>query len=510
MIQRPERITETAGSFSGGSTTSFTLSVPAKRGVIRRVAVNIYGLTCSDTSTLRILLESPNGGAVLLLSNYGSFGEDGVSTAVSGYDLIFDPFAINDLSLNSISGRVYKTMAPFGESNIQFPTVTPEPPYVTVLDLTLPNENPSGDWKLHVYDFGSGGTITSWGIDFLYDSGVPNDTPMSDFYSGYPNLVNINSGFTADTYPIPFYVVGMNGRVDYMDINMNLAHPNPSDLTFILEAPDGTRSMFVSGTDLTSDESPRSVAFTDYGYALLKFKNDINSSLQDGTYQPTEYNYLNSPGFGLPAIGGNGYYEHRLYPTLFGDPNGTWNLYIEDRGSGSNGTVSNITLHWYAEETDRYALGGLLGAGSGFVDKNGIRISHGNSLNTIYNNTVNSTVVDTTNVVDNTVVKTNWIDLRVYLDDTGGTGSGPLKLYLLRSFDGVNFDTENADACLIKTITLNGSGLKVISVNTRESFGKMPPYWKIMIENNSPNDVFVNIVHISQKVDLPLPYPVLF
>jgi subtilisin-like proprotein convertase family protein len=345
---------------------------------------------------------------------------------------------------------------------------------------------------------------------------------MSDFYSWHLNSVNINSGSTADIYPIQFSIVGMNGRVDYMDINMDLAHPNLSDLTFIIEAPDGTKSMFVSGTDLISDESPRSISFTDYGDLLLKFKNDINNSLQNGAYQPTEYNYLNSPGFGLPPIGGNGYYEHRLYPTLFGDPNGIWNLYIEDRGSGSNGTVSNIMLHWHAEETERYALGGavvsgtvleeetyrpafggILVAGSGFVDKNGIRISNGNILETIYNNTVDSMVVDTTSVVNNTIVKTNWINLSVYLDDTGETGSGPLKLYLLRSFDGVNFDTENDDACLIKTITLNGSGLKVISVNTRESLGKMPPYWKIMIQNNSPNNVFVNIVHISQKVDLP-------
>jgi subtilisin-like proprotein convertase family protein len=445
-----------------------------------------------------------------------------VSTAVSNYDLIFDPFAINDLSLNSISGRVYKTMVPPGESGIQFPGIIPEPFYPNTLQYAFQNETPGGDWKLHVYDSGSGGTITNWGIDFLYDSGAPHDTPMSYTCSLYLNSVNINRGSTADIYPIQFCVTGLDGRVDYMHIDMDLTHPDISYLTFIIEAPDGTKSMFVSGTDLISEESPVRISFTDYSDLLLKFKNDINSNLQDGTYQPTEYNYLNSPGFGLPPIGGNGYYEHRLYPTLFGDPNGIWNLYIEDRGSGSKGTVSNIMICWYAEgvyrsafggavvsgtvleeETYRSAFGGIIVAGSGFVDKNGIRISNGNILETIYNNTVDSMVVDTTSVVNNTIVKTNWINLSVYLDDTGETGSGPLKLYLLRSFDGVNFDTENDDACLIKTITLNGSGLKVISVNTRESLGKMPPYWKIMIQNNSPNNVFVNIVHISQKVDLP-------
>jgi subtilisin-like proprotein convertase family protein len=486
MIQRPERITDTGGTFTGGATTTFTLAVPAKRGVIRRVAFGIYGLVAADTSTLRILVEAPNGDAVLLLSNVG-FGTDGGTTAVSGFNLIFDPFAYYDRSLNSVSGRVYKTATADGDEGLQVPDATPVPPYTPDLNFIFDTDTPEGTWKLYIYDSGSGGSFDYWGIDFEYDSGEPYDTPMSDFYATNFTKVNVNYGFTADVYPLEIEASGMNGRVDYMDVSFTLQHSDPSALTFILEAPNGAASMFVSGTSL---QNPGLVVvnFVDKTFAPSPFMSIGDGDyIQNTNYNPTEGNFITTAGFGIaPQPGPDGYYEHRLYPTLFGDPNGTWKLWVEDHGGGS-GSFLNFQMHFYAEDINRTGSGGVLAAGKSPSSKRGIEMFY-DLTGTPYDGSVGPFGNDMSEVVDNTVEKSDWVDLKFTIDATGGDGSGPLYIFLLRSLDGVTFDTADMDACLLRKVNLTGSGAFTISVNLRESFGKVSRYWRLYFVNQSPHN----------------------
>jgi Ig-like domain CHU_C associated/Secretion system C-terminal sorting domain len=126
---------------------------------VRQVTLN--GLSHTWPSDVDILLQSPTGRNVIILSDAGG------STPVSGLTMNFrdDAAGIAPAVLASGTFRPTNTAGPDN-----FPA--PGPGSITnvnpVLSAFTGANNPNGDWKLFVFDqfFGDAGSITSWSITF--------------------------------------------------------------------------------------------------------------------------------------------------------------------------------------------------------------------------------------------------------------------------------------------------------------------------------------------------------
>ena len=133
------------------------------------VAVTLWGLTHQRSADLSILLVSPRGTNIMLMSNVG--GTNGVAGAILSFRQGWSPPA---QSSAIPSGGPW----PYGPSNYgsetQMPRVGEDPPpvhfglYSTSLD-DVQYDDPNGPWKLYIYDRyeGMGGQLTgSWQLNF--------------------------------------------------------------------------------------------------------------------------------------------------------------------------------------------------------------------------------------------------------------------------------------------------------------------------------------------------------
>jgi len=136
------------------------------------VTVTLWGLSHRRSADLAILLVSPRGTNVMLMSNVG--GTNGVSGAILSFRQSWSPPGQTDPLLPPWP-RLY------GPSNYgqvsQMPQVGPDPPpfhtgtYSANLD-DLQYDNPNGVWKLYIYDFyqqRTGELTGSWQLNFDFE-----------------------------------------------------------------------------------------------------------------------------------------------------------------------------------------------------------------------------------------------------------------------------------------------------------------------------------------------------
>ncbi len=126
-------------------------------GRVAKVTVQINGLTHSFPDDLDILLVSPDGKGVILMSDAGA-GAD-----VASIDLTFDDAAETSLpDASVISAGQYKPTN-YGSGDVF--SGAPAGPYGTALASFI-GIVPNGDWKLYIVDDGAGdaGSITGWSL----------------------------------------------------------------------------------------------------------------------------------------------------------------------------------------------------------------------------------------------------------------------------------------------------------------------------------------------------------
>jgi subtilisin-like proprotein convertase family protein len=123
-----------------------TIAISNLPGTVSKVTATLRGFTHTYPADVDILLVSPDGAAVSLMSELGG------GTGVSGATLTFDDAAASIVGTPVVSG----TYLPSG-SAYEMNAPAPAPPYGSAM-ADFNGGNPNGVWKLYVLDAGEGDT----------------------------------------------------------------------------------------------------------------------------------------------------------------------------------------------------------------------------------------------------------------------------------------------------------------------------------------------------------------
>ena len=148
--------------------------------------------------------------------------------------------------------------------------------------------------------------------------------------------ITINDLTFASPYPSVKYVSGLTGTITNVQVKINgFTHAYPSDVRFMLRAPDGTTCLLMQIRPSTSSPygvSGINLTFDDGGSALPS-----NGQITAGTYAPSQYGVI--PPMLAPAPGTP--YGSTLSVFNGKDPNGSWALYVEDDKALDVGQVAS-------------------------------------------------------------------------------------------------------------------------------------------------------------------------
>jgi len=286
-------------------------------GIVTDIDVTLNGINHYFPDDLDIVLRSPSGAAVMLMSDACN------GNLMLGVNLRFDDEAPSYLS---DSGACYSaSYKPTNYTDVSntFPPPAPNT-YSNVLSA-FDGSNPNGAWELFVYDdtfsnANPGAIASGWRIDITTTIVIPQ------------------SG-AALPYPSSKTFTGITGSISDVNVRLNgLTHSFPDDLDILLRSPDGVTVMVMSdacGGTLLSNVN-------------LTLNDEAANALPNGTAcATTEYrpaNYLDEGAENLPAPAPLGPYWGALGAFDGGNPNGTWQLYIYDDSFPYSGTLSDWDL----------------------------------------------------------------------------------------------------------------------------------------------------------------------
>ncbi len=169
------------------------LPVNGLGGTITNVTVTLNNLTYSWAADLDVLLVSPSGQGIVLMSDAGG-------AAVNDVTLTFSDAAVPSLPASgAIASGTYKPTN-FGAGDT-FAAPAPAGPYSTTL-AAFNGQNPNGSWALYVFDDGAGDTglfANGWKLT-ISTAGTGNQPPtISD-------IANQTTTVDVPTAAIPFTV----------------------------------------------------------------------------------------------------------------------------------------------------------------------------------------------------------------------------------------------------------------------------------------------------------------
>ncbi len=169
-----------------------TINVSGMTGVVSNVKVTLNDITHSRSSDMDVLLVTPNGTGLILMSDSGS--------AASNVTLTFDDSSPNTLpGFNSgplFSGIYKPTNNVDGDIGIEvFPEPAPPDPYHSGQLFRLNGYSPNGIWKLYVVDDASqltGSIAGGWSLDITTTPYVA--PPLSCLSPIFAPATNLSTG----------------------------------------------------------------------------------------------------------------------------------------------------------------------------------------------------------------------------------------------------------------------------------------------------------------------------
>jgi subtilisin-like proprotein convertase family protein len=231
---------------------SSNINVSGATGIVSKVTVSLNGLTHSQAFDIGVLLVSPNGIAVNLMSRVG--------LSASSANVTFDDAALNNIenSLPIISG----TYKPSTNGTPFF--INPAPNQFAPILSSFNDLNPNGDWKLFVIDelgnTNSGAISGGWSLNITTIPNVP--ISLGCFVPTFNQAIN----FPAGSNPTNLAVGDFNNdnRQDFAVTNQV-----SSNVSILLGSGTGT---FTSGATLAAGSNP-------YAVAVGRFNADTNNDL---------------------------------------------------------------------------------------------------------------------------------------------------------------------------------------------------------------------------------------
>ena len=143
-------------------------------------------------------------------------------------------------------------------------------------------------------------------------------------------------------YPSNLGVSGLGPRATKVTLTIELDHSSKSDLEMLLVAPQGQKVLVMSDA-AESSRSPVRWTFDDAAATGLGC-GDAAPESPSGAYRPTNCERFPGDLDTLAAPAPPPPYSAAMAAFGGADPNGTWKLYVEDVGSGDDGTLRSWTL----------------------------------------------------------------------------------------------------------------------------------------------------------------------
>ncbi|HEX8736905.1 MAG TPA: proprotein convertase P-domain-containing protein [Pyrinomonadaceae bacterium] len=315
-------------AFSGVGTASpypSEIQISELTGTVTRVSVNLNNFTHTTPDDVDLLLVSPTGRSLVLMSDVGG------GSPVSNLNLSFDDVAPDSLPDNAplISGTYKPTNFEAGDA---FPAPAPQAaPTGTKLGAFF-NDQPNGAWKLYaVNDTGAitGNISGGWSITL--------DTST--------NAIGIPNVGVAEPYPSEINVSGQAGLVSKVTVGVqNFSHTSPDDVDLMLVAPSGRKVVLMSDVGGVNEVNNVSLTFDDTAAASLP----DSSVLTTGTYKPTDFETNDA----FPAPAPSGAPTGKMLTAFNGsEPNGAWRLFLVDDNGNNTGTINSWSLNVQTSET---------------------------------------------------------------------------------------------------------------------------------------------------------------
>jgi subtilisin-like proprotein convertase family protein len=327
----------TAGA---GAPYPSTIPFNSTSGFVENVEVTLLGLSHTYPDDLDILLQTPSGRAIQLLSDAGG-GTDVTSLDVTFSTALFPPLEAAPDTTQLGIGPYYLTN--YEGDNDVYPAPAPQPNATSWSDTEVPN----GNWNLWVVD-DAGADVGA-----LWEGWCLSMSLWEPTYSACTNGANpitIPGSFTsglASSYPWSFEAMheGMSIRKIRVRIE-NLSHTWPDDLDMLLVGPTGRSAILMSDAGGGTDIVERTITFDDDLFPAVPIP-DFNP-IVTGTYNTANYddgggevdNFLPPAPPGPHFVG--------LYNFRGTDPRGRWDLFITDDATGDVGGAIRWCIDFFS------------------------------------------------------------------------------------------------------------------------------------------------------------------
>jgi subtilisin-like proprotein convertase family protein len=312
-------------------------------GPITDVDVVLGGVDLWRTSEVQVLLVSPSGTAVRLISPGWCPGG-----AVTNRTWYFDDEASAQFGAYPCASGSYH-IVPTGIQP-EFPAPAPQPPYAQSLSA-FDGENPNGNWRLYVHD------VAPRHFDPDHPTGPWIPVPEDHGQIKYGYAVEIttdtqsvvigdhaNGTGPATPYPYVVPVSGKVGRIEDVFVYLEgLGHDYPDDLDVLLVAPTGQSVLLLS--DVCGNHRLRLATTWQIHDGSPAFPDEADCATGGAggggvQFAPTDY----QPGDLFPAPAPPGPYGHYLAGLDGLDPNGNWKVYINDDSYNGSGYLKDVKI----------------------------------------------------------------------------------------------------------------------------------------------------------------------
>jgi len=175
-----------------------TINVSGLGGTVSNVTVTLRGFNQTWGSDVDVLLVSPGGQKMMLMSDVGNGSVNNVTLTIS--DSAAAALPASGLTSGTYRPTNYTDGSELGDN---FPSPAPAPPYASTL-AAFNGSAPNGTWSLYVMDDGTGdtGTITNgWSLTISTQPGATSNTAPSISVIGN-QVTTVNTG----TGGLPFTV----------------------------------------------------------------------------------------------------------------------------------------------------------------------------------------------------------------------------------------------------------------------------------------------------------------
>jgi subtilisin-like proprotein convertase family protein len=300
-------------------------------GAITDVNVTLNSVTHTFPDDLDVLVVSPYGTAVLIMSDACGPND------INGYMWTFDDQAAAPMTDATPDGCDPFVVQPtnYGDGDT-FPPSAPAEGYESALSA-FNNQNPNGIWRLFVFDDVNGdvGTINSgWSITITteaYAALIPG-TGSAGPANPYPLIQSINQ--TSSVF----------GAILDVDVHVvDVTHEHPDDLDMLVTGPSGTGAILMSDACGSADINNYIWIFDDEAPAPMS-DSDIGGC-NPFNVQPSNFG---EAGDAWPAPAPAGPFNPDLGVFDGQTGIGQWRLFINDDASGD---VGFLETDWFVELT---------------------------------------------------------------------------------------------------------------------------------------------------------------